>query len=266
MSSRTAIEAAMIRHVSLEGVDNFRDFGGYPTVHGRPMKRGRLFRSASHHRATDADLEAIAALGIGVVVDLRRLEERRRDPSRRHAAFAGVVIENDEGQGDSWHEHIRTSDLSVGSFRDYINDYYRAAPFEARHVDLFRRYFQALDAHDAPILVHCAAGKDRTGVIVALTHHIAGVHQDDILADYLLTNDPQRFAERLPMLRAMVREISGREPTDEGLIAAMGVEAIYLETAFKAIEAEAGGVDAYLDDVLGVTPSVRDRLLQKLLD
>jgi protein tyrosine/serine phosphatase len=256
----------MIRHVPLEGVDNFRDFGGYPTSHGRPLKLGRLFRSASHHRATDADLEAIAALGIGVVVDLRRLEERRRDPSRRHAAFAGVVIENDEEQGDSWHEHIRTSDLSAASFNAYLDAYYRKAPFEARHVDLFRRYFAALDERDAPVLVHCAAGKDRTGVIVALTHHLAGAHRDDIIADYLLTNDPRRFAERLPLVRAAVREISGREASDEALIIAMGVDAAYLEAAFQAIEAEAGGLDAYLERVLGVTASVRERLLEKLLD
>jgi protein tyrosine/serine phosphatase len=265
MSPTSAIEGRMIRHVPLEGVDNFRDFGGYPTAHGRSMKRGRLFRSASHHAATDADLETIAALGIGVVVDLRRLAERERAPSRRHPAFDGLVIANDEGEGDSWLDHIRTSDLSDASFNAYITDYYRAAPFEARHVDLFRRYFQALDAHDGAILVHCAAGKDRTGLLVALTHHIAGVHRDDMVADYLLTNNPERFAARLPVLRAYVREISGREPSDEGLLTAMGVEAAYLDTAFQVIEAEAGGVDAYLDTVLGVTPVMRARLLETLL-
>jgi protein tyrosine/serine phosphatase len=256
----------MSRHIPLEGVDNFRDFGGYPTRHGRSMKRGRLFRSASHHAATDADLEAVAALGIRVVVDLRRLQERERAPSRRHPAYDGVVIENDDGEGDSWLDHIRTSDLSVESFNRYITNYYVAAPFEARHVDLFRRYFQALDERDTPVLVHCAAGKDRTGVLVALTHHIAGVHPEDIVADYLLTNNPERFAERLPSLRAVVREVSGREPDDAGLLVAMGVDAVYLETAFRAIDAEAGGVDAYLDQVLGVTPAMRGRLRAKLLD
>jgi protein-tyrosine phosphatase len=256
----------MTRHIPLEGVDNFRDFGGYATRHGRPMKTGRLFRSASHARATDADLEVIAALGIGVVVDLRRMQERQRDPSRRHPAFAGVVIENDDDEADSWHEHIRTSDLSAASFQEYITGYYRASPFVPRHVDLFRRYFQALDDADGPLLIHCAAGKDRTGVLAALTHHIVGVHSDDIVADYLLTNDPERFARRLPLVRAAVREISGRDAEDAGLLAAMGVEAAYLETAFQAIEAEAGGLDAYLDQVLGVSPSVRERIVVKLLE
>jgi protein tyrosine/serine phosphatase len=256
----------MIRHVPLEGVDNFRDFGGYATRHGRAMKRGRLFRSASHHRATDADLEAIAALGIGVVVDLRRIQEREREPSRRPADFAGVVIDNDDEQADSWNEHMRTSDLSVQAFRRYMADYYRAAPFEARHIDLFRRYFQALDASEGAILIHCAAGKDRTGLLAALTHHVAGVDRDDMVADYLLTNDPVRFARRMPMVRAAIREISGRDADDAGLLTAMGVEADYLEIAFAEIETRAGGLDAYLESVLGVGPAARERLLHRLLD
>jgi protein tyrosine/serine phosphatase len=256
----------MQRDLSLEGVDNFRDFGGYPTSHGRPMKRGWFFRSASHGRASEADLEAIAALGIGVVVDLRRKSEREREPSRRHPGFAGTVIVNDDDQPDSWRDHIRTSDLSPRSFRDYLMAYYTAAPFEARHVDLFARYFQAIADSDAPILVHCAAGKDRTGVLVALTQHLAGVSADDIAADYLLTNNPARFAQRLPLVAAVVREISGREAKEEALRVAMGVEAAYLTAAFEAIDARAGGVDAYLEAVLGLGPDTRARLAERLLE
>jgi protein tyrosine/serine phosphatase len=256
----------MDRDVSLEGVDNFRDFGGYATRHGRPMKRGRFFRSASHGRATDADLEAIAALGIAVVVDLRRKPERERDPTRRHPAFAGLVIVNDDEQADSWHDHIRTSDLSPASFRDYLIGYYQAAPFEPRHVDLFRRYFESLAQGEVPILIHCAAGKDRTGVLAALTHHLAGVHADDIAADYLLTNNPQRFAKRLPLIAAAVKEIRGRDADEATLMIAMGVEAAYLEAAFAAIEAECGGVDAYFETVLGVTPQDRERIVERLLE
>lgn len=256
----------MQRTVILEGVDNFRDFGGYPTRHGRPMKRGRLYRSASHARATDADLEAIAALGIGVVVDLRRKPERERDPSRRHPAFEGVVIANDAEQPDSWHEHIRTSDLSPDSFRRYLLDYYRAAPFEPRHVDLFRRYFQTLAETDSAVLIHCAAGKDRTGVLAALTHHVAGVDPEDIVADYLLTNNPQRFAARLPIVAAVVKEISGKDADEASLMIAMGVEAEYLAAAFAAIDETCGGLDPYLETVVGLTGPMRERIAERLLE
>jgi protein tyrosine/serine phosphatase len=250
----------------LEGVDNFRDFGGYRTAHGRRLRRGRLLRSASHGRATDADLAALATIDIAVVVDLRRGSERERDPSRRHPGFRGRVIVNDEDGPDSWLEHIRRSDLSPAAFRDYLVGYYAAAPFEPRHVDLFRRYFEALETSDGAVLIHCAAGKDRTGLLAALTHHMAGVHRDDILADYLLTNDPGRIARRTPTVAQAIREASGRMPDEAAVRVALGVEAVYLETAFERIGDIHGGVDAYLRDTLGLSDTRRVALVERLLD
>ena len=106
----------MLRKFALEGVENFRDFGGYRTASGKRLRAGRLYRSASHGRATDADLNEIAALRIAVVVDLRRRHERERDPSRRHGAFDGEVIVHDhaEDEADSWVEHVTSSDLTAG--------------------------------------------------------------------------------------------------------------------------------------------------------
>jgi len=257
----------MTRHLALEGVDNFRDYGGYPTAHGRRLKRGVLFRSAGHARATDADLERLAALNLAVVVDLRRREEREREPSRRPPGFSAVVIANDEAhEEDSWHNHIVSGELTVESCRDYLVDYYRKAPFDDRHVDLFSRYFATLAERDGPVLIHCAAGKDRTGILAALTHHVAGVHPDDIAADYLLTNDPERMARRLPLVSQYIQEASGRIPDDEAVMTVMGVDSLYLDTAFAAIRERFGDVDAYMEQALGVTPVVRDALAARLLD
>jgi len=257
----------MGRHIALEGVDNFRDFGDYPGLGGRRLRSGRLFRSASHGRATDGDLEVIAGLGITVIVDLRRHNERERDPPRRHAGFSGQVIENQTGEeaDDTWRAHIAQSDLSPASFREYMFTYYRQAPFEPRHIDLFSRYFRAVAASDAPVLIHCAAGKDRTGLLAALTHHLAGVHRDDMTADYLLTNDPQRMERRLPVVAKVIEEIAGRAPSDAAVRTAMGVEAAFLEASFAAIAERHGGLDAYLEDALGVDPGLRDQLRSRVL-
>src|SRR5579859_7981013 len=257
----------MTRHIALEGVDNFRDFGGYPAAGGRRLKRRALYRSASHSRATDADLERLAALEIAVVVDLRRREEREREPSRRPANFAGLVISNNTGHSeDSWSTHIASAELTAQSFHDYLVDYYRTAPFDKRHIDLFGRYFQALRQADGPVLIHCAAGKDRTGILAALTHHLAGVHPDDIAADYLLTNDPERMARRLPLVTQAIQEASGRVPDEAAVMTAMGVDTLYLETAFAAIAEHCGGVDAYLERALGVTTAAREAVAARLLD
>lgn len=258
----------MTRRLSLEGIENFRDFGNYETVDGRRLKARRFYRSASHGRATDADLEAVAALELALVVDLRRTNERARDPSRRHPAFTGQVIENDLGDEveDSWMVHVRDSDLTEASFRDYLINYYREAPFEERHIDLFSRYFKALSEIDGAILVHCAAGKDRTGILVALTHHVAGVDHDTLFDDYLLTNQPERLAARLPMIAKAMEEIAGRAPSESVMRIAMGVDADYLRTAFAAMEARCGSLDGYLESVLGVDAPARAILRERLLD
>ena len=258
----------MTRHLALEGVDNFRDYGDYAAARGRRLKPGRLYRSASHGRATQNDLAAIAALDLAVIVDLRRKGERLRDPSLRHQGFAGVLIDNDLGddEPDPWHVHIRESDLSETSFRGYLLEYYRVAPFKARHIDLFSRYFRALAHAQGPVLIHCAAGKDRTGILAALTHHLAGVSADDITADYLLTNNPARLAMRMPMVAKAIEEIAGRIPSEAALRTALGVEAIYLEAAFAAIAQRYGDTAAYLEQALGVDQTLRAALEARLLE
>src|SRR5690606_22800178 len=153
----------MDRHIDFDGIENFRDFGGYATACGRGVKRGMLFRSANHARATETDLARMAELGIAIVVDLRRTHERAREPSRRNERFAAQVLENDLGlQDDPWGQSLRGVEPTAEWFRQDALTFYRTAPFEEAYLDLFSRYFRALAAADGAVLVHCAAGKDRT--------------------------------------------------------------------------------------------------------
>ena len=257
----------MTRMLPFEGVENFRDFGGY-AAGPRRLKRGLLYRSAHHGNATEADLQAIRDLGLAVIVDLRRPNERQRDPCRRWDGFAATLIENDIGQveDDPWHLFIANSDLSEESFRRYMVDYYREAPFVERHVDLYTRYFDALANADGGVLIHCAAGKDRTGILAALTHHLAGVSEDDLVEDFLLTNDPGRFERRVPVMMQVMKELTGRTPSEAAVRTALGVEAHYLETAFAAIHEKHGSLDAYLERELGVDDRARQAIHDRILE
>ena len=256
----------MTRHIDFEGIENFRDFGGYDTAHGRPLKRGLLYRSANHAYATDADLERMRALGVAAIIDLRRPDERTREPSKRWSDFQAQVVENDIASAHpDWVETMKGMTLTPQWFLDDGVNYYRRGPFEPRHVDLWSRYFRALAEAPGAIVVHCAAGKDRTGMVCALTHHIAGVSDDDIMADFLETNNEERMARKMAFLGPWLKETVGQTVADDALRVAVSVHADYLETAFGVIKARHGSLDTYLAEVLGVDETLRARIHDRLL-
>ena len=256
------------RFLPIEGVINFRDYGGYLTASGARIKWGRLFRSAGHSNATDAALSAMVRLDVKVVVDLRRPVEREREPSRRPSEFNGLVIESDPGDEaeDSWWSFAAGSDANDGGFRDYLTDYYRRLPFEPRYVDLCTRYFRALSDTDGAVLMHCSAGRDRTGFLAALTHRMLQVAENDVVADYLLSNQAPGMETRVAGLMTRIAQRTGREPSLAAVRAAFMANETYLSAAFQAISAAHGDVTEYLRAVLGVDADLQKKIEARLLD
>ncbi|MBA4013550.1 MAG: protein-tyrosine-phosphatase [Phenylobacterium sp.] len=253
--------------IKFEAIDNFRDFGGYGTACGRGLKAGQLFRSANHAYATDGDLAGLRDLGVGVIVDLRRRREREREPSRRWEGFAGAVIENDiDGPEHDWADALKAApSVNADWFFNDSLEFYRAAPHAERMIDLFSRYFATLASTEGAVVVHCAAGKDRTGMICALTHHIAGVHRDDTMADYLATNDAAAIDKRVEFLGPWIRDLTGVTVDDAGLRQAVSVNEAFLAEAFAAMTESHGTVDRYLEKVLGVDRALRGKIEARIL-
>ena len=248
-----------------QAIDNFRDYGDY-AVGERRVARGRLYRSAHQARATEADLARLADLKLATVVDLRRPSERRDQPSRRPANWAGQVIESDHDDGgEAPHiTFLKTSDLTEASGRAFMTDTYRRLPFEPAHIDLFSRYFRALADRDGPVLIHCAAGKDRTGLLAALTHSLLGVSREDLIADYLLTNVAVDLEGRAGDIARKLTEMTGRPASHGAVVAFLGVEADYLDGAFAEITARHGSIGGYLEQALGVDAALAERIRARL--
>jgi protein tyrosine/serine phosphatase len=177
-----------------------------------------------------------------------------------------VEIESDHDDGgEAPHiTFLKTADLTPDSGRRFMTDTYRQLPFEPSHLDLFARYFRTLGETDGPVLIHCAAGKDRTGMLAALTHHLLGVHPDDMIADYLLTNTAVDLERRAPGIARQLEIMTGRPASHDAVVAFLGVEPVYLETALGEIAARHGSVDAYLEQALGVDSALRDRIGERL--
>jgi len=250
----------------LDAVDNARDYGDYATAAGRRVRSGVLFRTAHHARASDADLARMAGWGVATVVDLRRPAERRHQPSRRPQGFTGRVIEvaHDDG-GEAPHlTFLKTTDLTEASGRAFMIDTYRSMPFDPGHLDVFARYFQTLGEGQGAVVIHCAAGKDRTGLLAALTHRLVGVHHDDLVQDYLLTNAAVDLAGRAPAIAKQLHAMTGRIASDAAVTAFLGVEGAYLDAAFAAVTQRHGSVETYLEQALGVDAALRSRIVARL--
>lgn len=253
------------RVLALEGVHNFRDYGGYAAAGGARVRDGLLYRSAQHGAATDDDLLRIGSVGLATVIDLRGNKERKAHPCKRPEGFAAQVLFHEgETAGMPPHLQARLENLDAAGMIRATAEVYRTLPMRPGLLDIFARYFDALANRDGPSLVHCFAGKDRTGIAVALLHKALGVHDDDIMGDYLLTNtvgDPEaRIRDGAPHIRERYGDLS-----EEAIRVIMGVAPEYLESAFDEIRGQHGTIDSYLETQLGVTPAMQDKLRAKYL-
>ncbi len=252
------------RVTPLEGVYNFRRFHGYTGHEGAAVREG-LYRSGHFSRSTEADQRFFEDLGISVVADLRRPRERAMEPSNWPEHFALRVIESDE---DDHHEpphlqFLRKGDLSPKAVHEYMLSAYRRIPQEEGNQIVFREGFKALASGEADsgFLVHCAAGKDRTGIFCALVLGELGVDEDIIFDDYLLTNTAVDFDALVPKVVERMESQTDKPISYDAIRTFLGVNGDLLREAFDTI----GGQDSYLRDVLGITDEERQALRARWL-
>lgn len=252
---------------SLDGIHNFRDYGGYEGRNGR-LKTGMLWRSGQHGGASPADLAAVSELRLATVIDLRGDSERRDMPCLRHDDFDGLVLfapGETAGSELAPHEQAGSGIVTADEARAAMTKLYAAMPFRPVLVRSLTLYFEALATREGPSLLHCLAGKDRTGLAVALLHRLLGIHDDDVMADYVLTNVAGNPERRIASAAESIRARYGAGITDAAIVALMSVEPVYLETAVAAILDRYPSIEAYATDVLGVDAARRDALSSGLV-
>ncbi len=248
------------------GIHNFRDYGGWLTQDGRQVRRGVLFRSGHHVGATDADLALIAALDIRTVIDLRGESERARHPCRRVEGFAGEVIFY-EGETTSSPPHMDIGpDTTTAQFaRERMMTVYGRIPHNPAAQDMLGRYLRVLAERDGASLVHCFAGKDRTGIAATLLLHILGVSEADQMAEFLRTNS----APTLAILRAQsvpgIEARLGRSLDEAGIRAMLEVHEDYLTRFREGVAEMDGSLDGWLAARIGVDDALRVALQGRYL-
>lgn len=239
---------------TLAGAPNFRDLGGYATDSGFTVRRQRLFRSDHLGNLVPEDLSVLASrIGESVrVLDLRGEAERAPTPCAIPGATVhSLPIEPTIVQKLSDILAAGQS-LTASETIALMQDTYRN--FVRRNTPQFASLFQhVLDAHEAPVVFHCTAGKDRTGFAAALVLLSLGVPRDTVMQDYLLTN--ARLHGRTPV-SAIPQEIHS---------VLWSVQEDFLHAAFEAVEQGYGGLEAYFREGLQLGERERARLKELYL-
>jgi protein-tyrosine phosphatase len=277
------------RLVALEGAFNFRDLGGYPSRDGRHTRWGRLFRSDTLHELTEADVEVIRGLGLATVIDLRTPKELARtgrgllgpEPiGFHHLSVLGEGTAAGEPPADGPRDGADNDagdngSTGTGTGTDSTPGEVIAAPAPVGE-DLSARYRWYLDVgRDSltealtligdparlPLVFHCAAGKDRTGVLAALVLDLAGVDHRIIVEDYVITASRMepildRFRRSDPAAAQRLAQVTP---------ATYGVEAVTMESFLHGLDAEFGGARAWAETA-GVPTATLGRIPKLLLE
>ena len=241
------------RHLNLAGASNFRDLGGYSARDGRTVRWRQIFRSNHLGHVTETDVEILRGLGLRSAFDFRGTEER----VAATCGLAEIAVHSlpiEPTVVASLRARLAAGQaLSSADAIEVMRDSY--CNYVRYNTPSFRALFAHLLEDHAPLVIHCTAGKDRTGFACALILHALDVPDELIAEDYLLTN---RFYRRDPSassdLPDDVRQVLG------------SVETSFLAAAFEAIRADYGDLDAYLSDGLGVPRRERATLQARYLE
>lgn len=218
----------------VQGLSNFRDFGGLPLAAGGRIARGRFYRSAAPDALSPEGARALTARGIATIVDLRSAAERRLSAALADGGLVVVSTPVEPGTSAGIHQAFAEGSATPARMRALMLDTYR--DFVVGHADAFGAAIATMLQSSTAVMVHCTAGKDRTGFVVAVLQRLLGASAESVMADYLRTNTAWDRAS-----------IAGRFPPDDPRIEPMLIaDADYLDAAFAEIARIDGSVEAFV--------------------
>jgi len=250
------------RLLPMDGAHNTRELGGYKTTDGKSVKWGMLFRSDKLSDISETDQKYLQALGIKKIVDFRSEEEKTEDPDiiPTGISYVEMPISVDGAMRSKIEAVLKgETDKEVESFLIDAN-----REFVTNYTDVYENFLRGLIDEDAPTLFHCTAGKDRAGFAAAISLIALGVSREDVIKDYMKTN---AFTEdRIEEILGQIKLMSLYQTDAEILRPLIGVEQIYIETAFETAEEQYGSLENFIRDGLNISDEDIQKLRNKFLE
>ncbi|WP_312286113.1 tyrosine-protein phosphatase [Chryseobacterium gleum] len=250
--------------IHLKKVTNFRTVGNIKNTEGRTLKEGRFYRSAHLHKLKKRSFDRFDELGIKEIIDLRNSKEIAQKPDQIPAENTYKKYSAFEDEGD------QLSQAKKLVLKGKVN----ASDADKRMIDFYREYVtenpetiktiitEVLESKD-PVLYHCTAGKDRTGIITALILTILKFDKETIYNDYLLSNNYRKDLVQKRLRLANTLHFLYPKMDLQVLEKLSWVEKRYLDAAFEEINKKYGSADAYIQQVLGISDTKRNEYIQK---
>jgi protein-tyrosine phosphatase len=257
-----------IRRLPLEGTPNFRDVGGYETTDGRFVRWGMLYRSGVLSPLTASDLQYLSQLKMRVVCDFRTKQENEeapekwvKDPSTK---LINLPIGGDDGKDTKvMMERLVAENPTPAQLQARMAKIY--GDFALKASPQYAAAFKQLEEDHLPLVYHCTAGKDRTGVFTALVLLSLGVPEKTVIEDYTLTNKYFLPAMSRASSTPSSMQTTMARLTPEQRHALMIADPEALRTALHTIDEKYGSFDNYRRQALGVSDADLEKLRERLL-
>ncbi len=249
------------------GVTNFRDFGGYASSFGGTVKTGQLFRSGQLARLSDAQKKSLLDYDFRVIGDLRYAVEREREASPWPEHYADRIQAHNANRDESApHVALLTNpDAAPEDIDAFYKELNTTLPHNPVYHKLFVSVMNRMAEEGGPALVHCTAGKDRTGIMVALIQHLLGVSREDMREDFMRSVNSKRLLATAPLIQNAIHRDFGHKPSLEMVERLLLVREEYIDWALDSILEAHGSIDDYLV-AGGLDANATDRLRTHYID
>ena len=248
----------MEQHITFDKLSNTRDIGGMKTLDNRKIIPGKLFRSGHLNEVSFSDRNKLSQLG-PIIIDLRTDAERNERPDVHITGVKNIhipIVDNLTAgisrESGSLEELFKKFILDPKGANEYMRKMYKSFASDTA-VSKYANFVKILIQSESPVLWHCTAGKDRAGIGAVIVEEILGVPREDIISDYLRTNE---FIENdVNLVIGLVKERTGitDETADESIRILFGAMRDYIDSFYQAVNEKYGSISRYILDGLALS-------------